>query len=180
MDEETEIFDVVDDHDEVVGSASRGSVHRQGLKHRSVHLLAFNQRGEVLLQKRSKRKDTFPNTWDSTVSGHVDSGESYDQAVIRESLEEMGIEFNEVPEKLFKISACEETGQEFCWIYQCHHEGPFFPNEDEVSAVKWFSVKDLENAPLHDPLLFSPSFSHIWRILTVHRRRDQQHLIRPD
>ena len=57
----------------------------------------------------------------------------------------MGIEFDSVPEKMFKITACEETGQEFCWIYCHHHDGPFFPNEDEISEVRWFSPEELEN-----------------------------------
>jgi len=165
MNEETEIFDIVDEHDEVIGSASREEVHRKGLKHRSVHLLVFNRKGEVLLQKRSMQKDTFPDTWDSTVSGHVDSGEDYDQSVIRESIEEMGIEFDSVPEKMFKITACEETGQEFCWIYRHHHDGPFFPNEDEISEARWFSPEELENLPLQDSSIFSPAFSLIWRML---------------
>lgn len=165
MNEETEIFDIVDEHDEVIGSASREEVHRKGLKHRSVHLLVFNRKGEVLLQKRSMQKDTFPDTWDSTVSGHVDSGEDYDQSVIRESIEEMGIEFDSVPEKMFKITACEETGQEFCWIYCHHHDGPFSPNEDEISEARWFSPEELENLPLQDSSIFSPAFSLIWRML---------------
>ena len=58
MNEQTEIFDIVDECDEVIGSASREEVHRKGLKHRSVHLV-FNRKGEVLLQKRSMQKDTF-------------------------------------------------------------------------------------------------------------------------
>ena len=165
MNEQTEIFDIVDECDEVIGSASREEVHRKGLKHRSVHLLVFNRKGEVLLQKRSMQKDTFPDTWDSTVSGHVDSGEDYDQSVIRESIEEMGIEFDSVPEKMFKITACEETGQEFCWIYCHHHDGPFSPNEDEISEVRWFSPEELENLPLQDSSIFSPAFSLIWRML---------------
>ena len=165
MNEETEIFDIVDEHDEVIGSASREEVHRKGLKHRSVHLLVFNRKGEVLLQKRSMQKDTFPDTWDSTVSGHVDSGEDYDQSVIRESIEEMGIEFDSVPEKMFKITACEETGQEFCWIYRHHHDGPCSPNEDEISEARWFSPEELENLPLQDSSIFSPAFSLIWRML---------------
>ena len=165
MNEQTEIFDIVDECDEVIGSASREEVHRKGLKHRSVHLLVFNRKGEVLLQKRSMQKDTFPDTWDSTVSGHVDSGEDYDQSVIRESIEEMGIEFDSVPEKMFKITACEETGQEFCWIYCHHHDGPFSPNEDEISEARWFSPEELENLPLQDSSIFSPAFSLIWRML---------------
>ena len=172
MNEETEIFDIVDGRDEVIGSASREEVHRKGLKHRSVHLLVFNRKGEVLLQKRSMQKDTFPNTWDSTVSGHVDSGENYDQSVIRESNEEMGIKFDSVPDRMFKIAACEETDHEFCWVYCHHHDGPFFPNEDEISEVKWFSPEELENSPLHDSSVFSPAFSLIWRILMRNSESD--------
>ena len=60
MDENSEVFDIVNDSDKVIGSASRNEVHNRGLKHRSVHLLIFNKQGSVLLQKRSMEKDTFP------------------------------------------------------------------------------------------------------------------------
>ena len=69
-----EIFDIVDVEDKVIGRASREEVHRQGFLHRSTHLLVFDDKGRVLLQKRSIEKDTFPGKWDSSVSGHVDSG----------------------------------------------------------------------------------------------------------
>ena len=80
-----EMFDVVDSSDKVIGRASREEVHRKGLLHRSTHLLVFDESGRVLLQKRSMRKDWFPGRWDSSVSGHVDSGEHYDECVVREA-----------------------------------------------------------------------------------------------
>ena len=166
MTEEIEVFDVVDEFDIVIGTATREEVHREQMMHRSVHLLVFNRRGEVLLQKRSLNKDTYPGTWDSTVSGHLDSGESYDQCVIRESSEEMGIEFEKVPERMFKIEACEKTGHEFSHIYRHYSEGPFHPNKDEISDIKWFSEESLEESPLNDSKVFSPAFSLIWSILT--------------
>ena len=48
-----EIFDVVDDRDEVIGQAPRSEVHRRQLRHRAVHVLVLNARGEIFLQKRS-------------------------------------------------------------------------------------------------------------------------------
>ena len=87
-----EIFDVVDDRDRVIGKQTRREVHRRGLKHRAVHVLVFNARGEVYLQKRSFKKDTFPGAWDSSASGHLDSGETYDACSIREAREESGLE----------------------------------------------------------------------------------------
>ena len=41
MNEDSEIFDIVDDSDKIIGSASRYEVHKRGLKHRSVHLLSL-------------------------------------------------------------------------------------------------------------------------------------------
>ena len=51
------MFDVVNDRDEVIGQEPRPEVHRLGLRHRAVHVLVFNSRGEVFLQKRSMKKD---------------------------------------------------------------------------------------------------------------------------
>ena len=61
-----EIFDVVNERDEVVGQNTRREVHRLGLKHRAVHVLVFNARGEIFLQKRSMTKDREPGKWDSS------------------------------------------------------------------------------------------------------------------
>ena len=162
MNEDSEIFDIVNDSDKVIGSASRYEVHKRGLKHRSVHLLIFNKQGSVLLQKRSMEKDTFPGTWDSSVSGHVDSGEDYDESVIRESWEELGIKFEGVPEKIFKVDACKETDNEFSWVYRHLSSGPFSPNANEISEIKWFSKETLDDSNLRDSSVFSPAFSLIW------------------
>ena len=108
-----EIFDVVNEQDEVVGQALRREVHARGLWHRAVHVLVFNRKGEIFLQKRSLKKDNHPGVWDSSTSGHVDSGEDYDTAAVRELREEIGLELKGPPQRLFKIFARPETDQEF-------------------------------------------------------------------
>ena len=105
-----EIFDIVNGRDEVIGRLPRAQAHREGRKHRAVHVLVFNARGEVFLQKRSRTKDTFPGAWDSSCSGHLDSGEDYDAGAVRELGEELGLVLKAPPRRLFKIAACEETG----------------------------------------------------------------------
>src|SRR5262245_62127339 len=127
-----EIFDVVNERDEVVGRQTRREVHRLGLMHRAVHVLVFNSQGEVFLQKRSMKKDRQPGLWDSSASGHVDSGEDYDTTAVREVWEEIGLRLGKVPQSLFKIDACEETDQEFVWVYRCESEGPFKLHPDEI------------------------------------------------
>ena len=120
-----EIFDVVNERDEVIGQMPRSQVHREGHKHRAIHALVFNARGDVFLQKRSISKDTFPGAWDSSSSGHLDHGEDYDACAMRELFEEIGLLIKTAPTRLFKIDACEETGQEFVWVYRLSSEGPF-------------------------------------------------------
>src|SRR5215471_7635196 len=101
-----EIFDVVDEHDHVVDRKPRNEVHRLGLMHRAVHVLVFNSRGEIFLQKRSMKKDRQPGVWDSSASGHLDSGEDYDACAVRELREEIGLSLSAAPQRLFKLAAC--------------------------------------------------------------------------
>jgi isopentenyl-diphosphate delta-isomerase len=157
-----EWFDVVDRSDRVIDRASREEVHRNGLLHRSAHLLVFDGSGRVLLQKRSMVKDRFPGRWDSSVSGHVDSGESYDQCIVREAMEEIGIRLAATPERLFKVDACDETDQEFSWVYRTYSEGPFAPNEEEISEIGWFTGDEVSHLVKTDPDSVSPSFALIW------------------
>src|ERR1043166_1023307 len=127
-----EIFDVVNDRDEVIDRRPRGEVHRLGLKHRATHVLVFNSRGEVFLQKRSMQKDRQPGLWDSSASGHLNSGEDYDACAVRELREEIGLRLKNSPARLFKIAACKETDQEHVWAYHCEAEGPFTLHPDEI------------------------------------------------
>src|ERR1035441_8920467 len=107
-----EIFDVVNERDEVIGQEPRGEVHRLGLMHRAVHVLVFNAAGQVFLQKGSMTKDRQPGLWDSSASGHVDAGEDYDACATRELHEEIGLQLSAAPQRLFKLAAFAETDQE--------------------------------------------------------------------
>src|SRR4051812_43883356 len=98
-----EVFDVVNELDEVIGQERRSVVHRTGLRHRAVHVLVFNSKGELFLQKRSMTKDTFPGAWDSSASGHLDTGEDYEACALRELGEELGWKPATVPKPLFKL-----------------------------------------------------------------------------
>lgn len=157
-----ELFDVVDERDRVVGRAPRSEVHRRGLLHRAVHALVFDPAGRVFLQKRSMRKDTAPGCWDSSCSGHVDAGEDYDQAVVRELREEIGVVVREAPERWFRIAACAQTGWEFVWVYRLRHEGPFILAPEEIDRGQWFGRDELARAIAAEPESFALSFRRIW------------------
>ena len=157
-----ERFDVVNERDEVIGQRSRGEVHRLGLRHRAVHVLVFNRRGELFLQKRSMTKDCFPGTWDSSASGHLDVGETYDACAVREVREELGVTLDSAPERLFKLAACPETGWEFVWIYRCLAEGPFRLHPEEIERGEWCSRERLEEWLKTRPEEFASAFRRVW------------------
>ena len=158
-----EIFDVVNERDQVVGQQTRAEVHRLGLRHRAVHVLVFNQEGLVFLQKRSMTKDTHPGKWDSSSSGHLDTGENYDMCAVREVGEELGWKLPDVPTRLFKIESCEETGQEFVWVYRTDADGPFQLHPSEIETGDWFSAERVTVWMEEHPEEFAPALLLIWR-----------------
>jgi len=158
-----EIFDVVNERDEVIGQATRKEVHARGLWHRAVHVLVFNGRGEMFLQKRSLKKDIAAGKWDSSASGHLDTGEDYDDCAVREVREEIGLYLSAPPQRLFKIDACPETGWEFCWIYRCPSEGPFTLHPDEIETGGWFTPEFVSQWIEEKPADFASCFVLLWK-----------------
>jgi 16S rRNA (adenine1518-N6/adenine1519-N6)-dimethyltransferase len=161
----TEIFDVVNERDEVIGQRPREEVHRLGLMHRAVHLLVFNARGQVFLQKRSLKKDRQPGVWDSSSSGHVDAGEAYDTSVVREAREEVGLHLSATPERLFKLPPSAETDQEHVWVYRCVAEGPFTLHPEEIEEGGWFTPEQLTRWMAERPQDFATALLALWRRL---------------
>lgn len=169
-----DIFDVVNERDEVIDAKPRSEVHAHGLLHRAVHVLVFNSRGDIFLQKRSMLKDRQPGVWDSSCSGHVDSGEIYDETVIRELREELGLRINSPPQKLFKIDACAETDQEFCWVYLCENEGPFQLHPDEIETGEWFAPEKVSKWIAKRPEDFAAAFILIWKLFSATEAQSAQ------
>jgi isopentenyldiphosphate isomerase len=157
-----EIFDVVNERDEVVGKRPRSEVHRLGLMHRAVHVLVFNARGEVFLQKRSMSKDRQPGLWDSSASGHLDSGEAYDACAVRELSEEIGLRLDSAPVRLFKLPASEQTDQEHVWVYRCTAEGPFTLHPEEIETGGWFALERVNLWMEEKPEEFASALLTIW------------------
>lgn len=156
----TENFPVVDENDRWLRDAPRAEVHGNKLRHRAIHILLFNAGGDVFLQKRSRWKDRHPLLWDSSAAGHVDAGEEYDAAALRELNEELGVLAQ--LERITKLPASEQTGEEFIWVYRGRHDGPFQLAPSEIEYGEFFSV-DLVSKWIHArPTDFAPGFVACW------------------
>jgi len=157
-----ELFDVVDEQDRVTGQLPRREVHRRGLRHRAVHVLVFNRSGQIYLQKRSLAKDMSPGLWDSSCSGHLDAGEDYDAAAWRELQEEIGLKMPQPPARWQRVEACEETGQEFVWVYRVESEGPFTLCPEEIERGEWVEPAELDRRIAAQPEDYCSAFKLIW------------------
>ena len=158
----TELLSVVDENDHVIKTLPRDEIHASGLRHRAVHILVFNQLGELFLQKRSMKKDLNKGLWDTSAAGHVDVGEGYTVSAIRETEEELGISIGDTLQALYKLSPTKKTGMEFIQVYQCVHNGPFILNAEEIDEGVWISVNEISKRVEDDDPTLTETFKVIW------------------
>lgn len=147
-----EIFDVLNENGEFTGkTATREECHQKGYWHRAVYAFIIDNKGNVLLQKRSSNKKLWPNLWDVTVGGHVDSGEFGRQALIRETKEELGIEISDADIKYLVGSTSvnvqgDVINKHFneCYLITKNIDiADIKLQKEEVSEVKYFSKDEL-------------------------------------
>ena len=159
---DTEIFDVVDNNDNIINQADRGTIHKEDLLHRAVHVFVFNRFGKLFLQKRSLYKDSSPGLWDSSCSGHLDSGENYESASERELKEELGVKSR--IEFITKLMPSVNTGWEFIGLYSCSHNGPFNFPYSEIETGGFFDLETISNWIKCRPEDFAPGFIECFKV----------------
>lgn len=155
-----ELFDVVDGNDCVIAQATRAEVHARNLFHRAVHILVRDGNGNIILQRRSLAKDTCPGLFSTSCAGHVDAGETYGTAAIRELGEELGIprEAAKAIQFLFSMPPQEKLGWEFIHVYLLDYPGKLIPNPAEIDALISLSPDALAEKIMRDARSFADSF----------------------
>jgi 16S rRNA (adenine1518-N6/adenine1519-N6)-dimethyltransferase len=156
-----ELSDVVDQNDISIGVEEREVIHVNKLRHRAVHVLIFNGKGELFLQKRSFWKENHPGLWCSSVAGHLCAGESYLVAAGRELQEEIGVFVPLTP--FVRLEPSDETSQEFIECFYGFSEGPFKMDPCELETGAFFKVSLIEKWLASHPEEFTPVFKMIIR-----------------
>lgn len=156
-----ELLYEVDQNDGVIGPRSRREIHNMNLLHRAVHILVLNPMGQLYVQKRAPTKDRNPDLWDTSAAGHVDFGETYEEAAIRELEEELGIFGAPTLRRLFKLNPEAETGWEFVETYEITHSGEMNPNPLEITDGKWLDRSAMQAWVAAYPSHFTQTFRRI-------------------
>lgn len=144
-----EILDIVDEQDRVTGQAPRGEVYARGLRHRCAAVLARDPEGRVFVHRRTPTKLVFPSMYDMFVGGVLGTGESYDDAALREAQEELGVTGLPRPVPLFTFlyegEAQEGRAAPTWWIrvYEVEVEGPVAPQAEEVAWHAFLPEEEL-------------------------------------
>jgi 16S rRNA (adenine1518-N6/adenine1519-N6)-dimethyltransferase len=173
-----EQFPVVDENDQICAYASRAEVHGNNLRHRAVHILIFNQVGDVYLQQRSRWKDRHPLKWDSSAAGHVTGGENYDETARRELKEELGVD---VPlERIFRLTASSRTDHEFICLYHGLLSASLAPNKCEIERGIFFAPGVIDRWTSARPDDFAPAFLECWKTYRRKVNSGREKSIRPE
>ena len=144
-DNSQEMFPVVDEQGNILSAATRGECHSGSmLLHPVVHLHVFNSEGQLYLQKRPDWKDIQPGKWDTAVGGHVDLGESIQQALRREVQEELGISDFE-PQQLPHYVFQSDRERELVFPFRTTYDGNIKPSA-ETDGGRFWSISEIESS----------------------------------
>ncbi len=124
---------------------------------RIVHTWIFNPQGKLLICKRPENEEAFPGVWTSSAGGHVEEGEEYKEAAIRETQEELGITVE--PEHAFLLPYDRGTHLNLIDLWFCSHSGEELTADPrEIAEMRFVSMEELANEMGEEPQRFNPEF----------------------
>lgn len=163
-----EIILKVDKKDNVVGEVSKDTAHDdKGILHRAFLVIVFNDKGKILLAKRSRFKRLWPGFWDGSVASHQRKNEDLETAVKRRLKEEINIKASKV-KSLFKFyyrNSFKKTGseREICHVFRIKTKNKIFPNKKEVADFQWLNLKKLQKEIENNPQEYTPWFLIVYK-----------------
>jgi len=140
-----ELLDIVNEQDEIIGTMMRSEVYAKKLRtFRAINAFIINEKNQLWIPRRTATKALFPSCLDVSVGGHVQSGESYHQAFIREAAEEINVDLiHQSYRFLGPLSPFTSPVSAFMHVYEIPmNETPAY-NREDFSESFWFTPAEL-------------------------------------
>lgn len=154
-----EILPVVNKKDEVIDTSPREICHAKKLRHRAVQVFVFNKKGEILVQKRSPDKDEYPGYYEASVSGHVLTEETYEEAALREIEEELGLIIGkEELHERGKFEVLFGNEHEIIQLFALFTNKKPEIHSGEIESIEWLSNAELVKQIKQGKKKFTPEF----------------------
>lgn len=152
---------LVDENDHELGLADKLMAHEQGLLHRAVSVFLFNEKGEILLQRRARSKYHSPDLLSNSCCTHPLEGECTADAAIRRMKEELGIaevSLQSAGDAIYRLALSDGMIEhELDHSYIGHYHGAFILDSHEVSEVVWRDFNEV-----HKDLFLHPESYTAW------------------
>ncbi|MBN2546299.1 MAG: NUDIX domain-containing protein [Spirochaetes bacterium] len=140
-----EFFDIVDESGSIIAKKTRKKCHDGSkLLHPVVHVHIINSKKMILLQKRALSKEIQPGKWDTSVGGHIQSGETVINAILRESFEETGIKIN--PDNLIFVKKYifeSDIERELVYTHVYYSDEKVKFQKSEIDEVNFFTKNEV-------------------------------------
>lgn len=151
---------IVNEKDEVIGETTIKEAKEKGYIRRISRVFIFDEKGRMLIQFRSKNVHGHPLTWDQAVGGHVDYGESYAEAAVREMKEELGIRA-----PITEILTSYQQSDQFEGIFRAtiNSDTPINFDSHEVEKVEWVKIEDFERDIIVNPQNYTHGCINAWQ-----------------
>ncbi|QQG46410.1 MAG: NUDIX hydrolase [Candidatus Niyogibacteria bacterium] len=140
-----EYLDLVDENDNVVGKKKRSEVYADGLSNfRVVNVFIVNSKGEIWIPRRAADKRIYPLCLDMSMGGHVESGESYEDAFKRELREELNIDVDKaVIHLLGHLTPRKDGVSAYMKVYEIKMDETPNYNKNDFTEYFWLTPKAL-------------------------------------
>lgn len=142
-----EYLDLVDKNDKIIGKMRRSEVYAKNLSNfRTINVFLVNSKGEIWIPRRTAIKRVFPLCLDMSVGGHVESGETYDQAFKREVMEELNIDTDKVDHRILgKVTPHKNDISCFSTIYEIKSDRTPDYNRGDFIEYFWLTPAEVIN-----------------------------------
>jgi 8-oxo-dGTP pyrophosphatase MutT (NUDIX family) len=151
------VIDAVDEADAALSQISRRDVFKEHANFRVVHILVFNSRRDLLLQRLALNRPRHAGYWGSSVAGYLHSGEQYDEAARRRISEELGI-YEARLELIGKTVMDDEGSQKFIEVFTTVHDGPFRYDRRHIDRVEFLPIPVIRTLQQSGERKFTPTF----------------------